>query len=215
MIGRKIEKLCKEKSLQKRMRRKVLWEVLFCCVILCGCAINTDEELSWKLDLEEAQSQQMPSEVPETVVSQETQKIYVYVCGAVTQPGVYEMKEGSRVYEAVAMAGGITQEADDTCINMARIVTDGEQITILTQEEVLQMHTISGTGQGSIGRMVNINTASVTELTQLSGIGEARALAIIAYREEKGAFQSIEQIKNVSGIKDALYEKIKDYITVG
>lgn len=219
MTGTKIEKLCNAKSLRKRMRRKVLLEVLFCCIMLSGCATNVDEELSWKLDLEEVQSQQNASEVPdevsEIVASQELQVIYVYICGAVVRPGVYEMVEGSRVYEAVALAGGVTKEADDTCINMARIVADGEQITILTKEEASKMQELSVSEQKSGRKMVNINTASVLELTQLSGIGETRAQAIIAYREEKGAFQSIEQIKNVSGIKAGLYEKIKDYITVG
>lgn len=221
MKERKIEKVCRKKGLRKNMRREVLLRVLFCCVMLCGCQADTRENLSWKFDIKEDYSQQLSSEEQEqresteTIVAQEIQNIYVYVCGAVVHPGVYELPEGSRVCEAVAMAGGMLQEADDTCINLARIVMDGEQITILTKDEVEQMRTTSMSGQGHTQRMVNINTASVAELTQLSGIGESRAMAIIAYREQKGTFQSIEQIKNVAGIKDGLFEKIKDYITVG
>lgn len=220
MIKRKIEKLCKKQGLRKRTGRKVLLGVLFCCVMLWGCTTSETENLSWEIDLEE-QSQQMITEVQEQdnelepAKAQELNEIYVYICGAVVQPGVYAMAEGCRVYEAVALAGGVTQDADDTCINMARVVTDGEQITILTKEEVLEIQNTSVAMQGSASLLVNINTASVRELTQLSGIGESRAQAIIDYREEKGAFQNIEQIKKVSGIKDGLYEKIKDYITVG
>lgn len=212
---RKIEKICKKQDLRKKMRREVLLGVLFCCVMLCGCTTNVDESLSWELESEELVSQQSISEVSETDISQEQHKVYVYVCGAVVQPGVYEIMEGSRVYEAVDMAGGITQEADETCINMARVVTDGEQIMILTKEEVAQRRVLSSDEKRNAQHVVNINTASVAELTQLSGVGESRAQAIISYREKNGAFQSIEQIKNVSGIKDALYERIKDYITIG
>lgn len=217
-IKRKIEKICKKQGLRKKMRREVLLGVLFCCVMLCGCTTSDMENLSWKIDLDE-QSQQTITEVQEqeseTAKTQEVNEIYVYVCGAVVQPGVYAIAEGCRVYEAVALAGGVTQEADDACINMARVVKDGEQITILTKEEALEVQNASVAMQGNVSLLVNINTASVRELTQLSGIGESRAQAIIDYREEKGAFQNIEQIKKVSGIKEGLYEKIKDYITVG
>lgn len=216
-----IEKICKKMGLQKRMRRKVLLGVLFCCVMLCSCASGEQDELTWKLELEEQSQQEVSEEQSQDEMSeadkQEASKtmIYVYVCGAVVQPGVYEVCEGSRVYEVVALAGGLTEEADDTCINMARVIADGEQIIILTQEEALEMQNTSSAVPGKTSQLVNINTASIHELIQLSGIGESRAQAIISYREEKGAFQSIDQIKKVSGIKDGLYEKIKDYITVG
>ncbi len=135
--------------------------------------------------------------------------IYVYVCGAVNNAGVYKIAGGSRLYEAVELAGGFTDDADEACLNLAREVKDGEQIIIRTVEEA-QAAQEAACGDG----LVNINTASAAELTTISGIGESRAQAIIAYREANGGFGSIEDIKKVEGIKDGLFAKIKDKITV-
>lgn len=149
-----------------------------------------------------------------------TENIFVYVCGAVRSPGVYELPEHARVYEAIEAAGGLREDADSLHTNQAKILTDGEQITVLTQEEAKKA---SGTaaadgnpeqGSGTSGAVVNINTAGVNELTSLSGIGESRANDIISYREEHGPFQKTEDIMKVAGIKTALYTKIKDHICV-
>lgn len=136
---------------------------------------------------------------------------YVYVCGAVRQPGVYPLAEGSRIWEAVEAAGGLTEEASDTAVNLAQLLKDGEQIWIPTREEQT-----AGTGlyASSEDGRVNLNTASKERLMTLSGIGEARAEAILAYREEFGAFETIEDIMKVSGIKESAFQKIKDDITV-
>jgi competence protein ComEA len=149
----------------------------------------------------------------ETQVNNETSLIYVYVCGAVTNPGVYELEAGSRLYEAVDKAGGMSEEADKTYLNMARVLTDGEQVVVYTTDQVVVMVEEAKVEAEQSG-LVNINTADISELTALSGIGESRAKAIIDYREKNGAFSSIEDIKNVDGIKDGLFAKIKDQITV-
>ncbi len=152
-------------------------------------------------------------------------QIQVYVCGAVVCPGVYTLPEGSRVYEAVAMAGGLLETAEPRALNQARLLSDGEQITVLTVEEVqsgeipVQENPGGNSGEGgalsvSAGKKVNLNTADEAELMTLSGIGESRAKAIIAYREENGRFQSIEEIMKIDGIKEKMFEKIKDSITV-
>ena len=149
----------------------------------------------------------------------------MYVCGAVVCPGVYTLPEGSRVYEAVAMAGGLLETAEPRALNQARLLSDGEQITVLTVEEVqsgeipVQENPDGNSGEGgassgSAGEKVNLNTADEAELMTLSGIGESRAKAIIAYREENGNFQSIEEIMKIDGIKEKMFEKIKDFITV-
>ena len=155
----------------------------------------------------------------------EPAQIQVYICGAVVCPGVYTLPEGSRVYEAVAMAGGLLETAEPRALNQARLLSDGEQITVLTVEEV-QGGEIpvqespggdsgeGGASSGSAGEKVNLNTADEAELMTLSGIGESRAKAIIAYREENGKFQSIEEIMKIDGIKEKMFEKIKDSITV-
>ena len=152
-------------------------------------------------------------------------EIQVYVCGAVASPGVYVLPEGSRVYEAVEMAGGLLESADPKALNQARPLADGEQITVLTVEEVQNGETAEqgaggsvsggdGTLAGSGDGKVNINTADEDELMTLSGIGESRAKAIIAYREENGKFESIEDIMKIDGIKEKMFEKIRDSITV-
>ena len=165
--------------------------------------------------------------------------IYVDVCGAVISPGVVRMPEGSRVFEAIEKAGGLGQDADGSYINKARILSDGEQIYVPTKEETASsafhitdgqtgtaadvtagMTGESGTGsrrsQGvSADGKVNINTADSATLQTLTGIGESRAEAIILYRETNGAFETIEDIMKVTGIKNALFNNIKNDITVG
>ncbi|HUM83976.1 MAG TPA: ComEA family DNA-binding protein [Lachnospiraceae bacterium] len=154
--------------------------------------------------------------------------IYVYVCGAVVSPGVYELPGGSRVYQAISMAGGLTDDADRLHVNQAKLLTDGEQVTILTKGEAenapagtpdasSDAAAASADGKKGISEngKVNINTADSATLQTLNGIGESRAAAIIAYRETNGAFRTIEDIMKVAGIKTALFNNIKDSICVG
>ena len=157
--------------------------------------------------------------------------IYVYVCGAVASPGVYALPGGTRVYEAVEEAGGFTEDADETYVNQALILSDQDQLNIPTKEETAALAedaedasyglisgadlTISGGSSSSdISGKININTASQEELETLPGIGETKAAAIIAYREDNGDFASIEDIQNVSGIGEATYNNLKEFITV-
>ena len=158
------------------------------------------------------------------------QEFYVHVCGAVANPGVYILPEGSRVVDAVMAAGGATADASGEALNQALAVTDGMQIYVPTTEEAEQSQDWLHTGETSAqtgnssgspastgtdsGGKVNINTADVTTLCTLPGIGESRAASIVAYREEHGGFSSIEDIMKVSGIKDAAFGKIKDKICV-
>lgn len=148
------------------------------------------------------------------VLAKDTQ-IYVYICGAVKNSGVYDVPQGSRLYEIVELAGGFTEDADETCLNLARQAQDGEQIVIRTKEEQAALLQQEQTTQGAVsGGLVNINTATAAELSTISGIGGTRAQAIIDYREKNGSFKTIEDIKKVDGIKDGLFSKIKDKITV-
>lgn len=144
----------------------------------------------------------------------------VHVCGAVEQPGVYELPQGSRIYQAIECAGGLSNEADPDYLNQADFVSDGEKIYVPTREEVTEMDsrlqnvmTQSGETIGSSG-LVNLNTASEDQLCTLPGIGSSKAKSIIVYREEHGNFDRIESVMNVAGIKDGLFQKIKAYITV-
>lgn len=152
--------------------------------------------------------------------------ITVYICGAVTNPGVYAFHEGDRIIDAVEMAGGLADEAGAVGVNLAEMLYDCERIYIPTQDEVMQNHTLEGIYTGpnsekqeaqntdSAGHKININTAEEGELQKITGIGATRAKSIISYRETVGRFKSIEDIKNVSGIGEASFEKMKDMITV-
>lgn len=145
----------------------------------------------------------------------------VYLCGAVKRPGVYTLQAGDRLYEAVEMAGGFQENAFEEYVNQARTLQDGEQIYIPTKEEAeevllleQQPENSGGLSQPKKDGLVNINTADVEDLCTLKGIGMSRAEDIVAYREANGAFEKIEDIKNVTGIKEGLFQKIKDKITV-
>ena len=160
--------------------------------------------------------------------------ILVHVCGAVVREGVYELPDNSRVVDAIEAAGGLTGEADGEAVNQASILQDGMRIRIPTLDErdmtdsapdraaitvgsegVDMADTPVQAGGGASGAgLININTASVDELVQLPGIGKARAQKIIAYREQYGGFAVIEDIMNVSGIKEKAFAQIKDMITV-
>lgn len=156
--------------------------------------------------------------------SPSSQLIYVHVAGEVSNPGMYELKHDARVSDAIDAAGGLTENADQLSINLARQVTDGEQIVVQAYIEAEPGNSESTDASDSglpsssntevLSSKVNINTASASELTTLDGIGESTAAKIIAYRQANGSFASIEEIKKVSGIGDKKYEAIKDRITV-
>lgn len=156
--------------------------------------------------------------------SPSSQLIYVHVAGEVSNPGMYELKDDARVSDAIDAAGGLTENADQLSINLARQVTDGEQIVVQAYIEAEPGNSESTDASDSglpsssntevLSSKVNINTASASELTTLDGIGESTAAKIIAYRQANGSFASIEEIKKVSGIGDKKYEAIKDRITV-
>ena len=214
-------------------------------LFLCGCSHNRDESVNTQQNIAEeyfgtesvsdkessdsmntglsgsASAEESGKESSDSSdhSSEETGNVFIYVCGAVKDPGVYVLPEGSRVYEAIRMAGGMTPEANEAFVNQARVLVDGEQITVFTKEETQGLdpdtfeYDIPAADQVSQGK-ININKASAEELTSLSGIGEAKAQAIIEYRETNGAFRETSDIMKVSGIGEALYNKIKDDIDV-
>lgn len=148
----------------------------------------------------------------------------IHVAGEVGSPGMYELPQGARVSDAVNAAGGMTEAADQLSVNLARPVSDGEQIVVQskveTSAQTSSLDAVQGVAPASSSQSpalqgkVNINTASASELTSLDGVGESTAAKIIAYRQTNGSFSSIEEIKNVSGIGDKKFEAIKDSITV-
>ena len=145
------------------------------------------------------QESQSGEPVIETIVTEK--ELSVHVCGAVTAPGVYNLTEGSRIYEAALAAGGFLPEAYTEGINLARELKDGEQVRIPFVGE-------ENNGDGP----VNINSADVQTLCTIPGVGETKAKAIVSYREKNGPFSSVEELMKVSGIKEGLFEQISPYI---
>lgn len=178
---------------------------------------------------------------PATVESR-LEKIFVYVCGSVRQPGVYEFQDGARIYEAVEAAGGMLEEADSRAVNLAAELKDQMQIYIPSQAETAGGQSASGNAQesyvltgdasngadsapvsggadsqaeaGGTDSRININTAQESQLTTLPGIGPSKAKDIIEYREAHGAFSSVEELMDIPGIKSGVFDKIKDKVTV-
>ncbi len=140
-------------------------------------------------------------------------KIYVYACGEVVSPGVYEIDADSRVFEVLSLAGGMTEDADISFINQAEAVYDGERIYVPAVGEYDITYGVSAS-QDTGDNRININTADSAGLQQIKGIGESRAGDIISYRESNGRFSCIEDIMNVPGIKQGTFDKIKDQIKV-
>ena len=158
--------------------------------------------------------------------TEQTAALVVHVCGAVKTPGVYSLPEGSRVMDAVDAAGGFSEEAASSAVNLAEKLADGSQLYIPSLEEVAAgkypgtaQSAVSETGAKEAGesedkQIININTAGVSELITLPGIGESRAKDIIAYREKNGSFRKTESLMEVPGIKEGTFQKIRDRIRV-
>jgi competence protein ComEA len=151
------------------------------------------------------------------------EKIFVYVCGAVAQAGVYELPAGARIYEALDSAGGFLEEACPEAVNLAEEVYDAQMIWIPTVSEAMEGGLLPSSGVQDVAQdstlteadqRVNLNTATAEMLMTLPGIGQSKADSIIAYRNSHGEFASVEDIMNVDGIKEGVYNRIKDNIKV-
>lgn len=151
--------------------------------------------------------------------------ILIHVAGAVRQPGLYELPPKARVRDALQAAGGALPSADESALNLAALVEDGQKLLIpersLAATTPAPNHSPTpGTSPGAPAAPANssgpidLNTASVEELDSLPGIGPAMAARILAYRQEHGGFKTIEEIQEVSGIGPATFEKLKDLITI-
>ena len=215
------------------MRRRpamVVVIIVTLTLFLSGCEKEKEASGIEEIALEETAES---GETEEEDLSGETQEedkeesgeepgsIFVYVCGQVAAPGVYELPGDARVYQAIEMAGGTLEGASPESLNLAQQAEDGQKIYVPTEEEAQTGAALQDTPGGvqdtasdQAAGKVNLNTAGLEELMTLTGIGQTRAEAILAYREEEGDFRSPEDIMNVEGIKEGIYEKLKDEITV-
>ena len=228
------KKLCRCRKGQMAKGIVLTLALSFLTMGLCGCAEKHDaaEELE-EFTLEGESDVEKNSSNSKTESEKASQSgtdaeeglpetLYVHVCGAVNAPGVYELKTDARIYEALEAAGGMTEDAAADWINQAEALSDGERIYVPTQEEAEESaQSVSGrwadpngNAGGSVSDKININTAAKEELMTLSGIGASKAESILKYRQEHGNFQNIEALKKIEGIKDGVFNKIKDDITV-
>lgn len=224
------------------LMKKIIFVILCMLMCVCqGCSDEevmeiiseeADKEENADDSIEEASDALADNtEKTENIETNDSQSFVVYVSGYVNNPGVYELSAGSRVIDAIDAAGGYSKEAYDNYLNLASLISDGQMIYVPSEEEVesgsIERGVASGadgSGVGGVtggngggnssgsGALVNINQASKEELMTLPGIGESKADKIIAYREENGRFSTPEGIMEISGIKDGLYNKIKDKI---
>lgn len=224
-------------KLKKSKHIYITGRLLLVLLLLSGCGKSNDLEIfqqetmdenlqpDRKEDRLEVLSEKQNVDSPDAaseVETSSTRLIYVQLTGAVRCPGVYEMPADARVFEAVEKAGGMLPEAETTAVNQAMTLTDGQMIHIYTREEweknqASRENSVLTPAAGGVSETddrININTADVQQLCSVPGIGEAKAKSIITYRQEHGEFNSIEDIKNVNGIKDGLFQKIKDKIKV-
>ena len=223
--------ICKGEFMCRKKEKLWFLSLVFCLVLVSGCGKKEEETfLLSEAQMEEAENSEESESAEsgnadsqaldvEEAGSEVTETIYVYVCGQVHAPGVYELDTGSRIYEAVLAAGGMLEDAAEEYVNQAAVLEDGQKIYIPSQEEVDDLG-LEGELAGSSDESaaddgkVNINTAGKEELMTLTGIGEKRAEAILAYREAHGSFENTEALMQVDGIKQGTYDKIKDQIKV-
>lgn len=208
-------------------KRWTLWKefliILVVLSVLCGCGKKEEADVrTAEFSLEEQDEKYSQEEADTELSAEEDEKIRVYVCGQVRNPGVYELFRGERIVDAVAAAGGMSEQADEMYLNQAEILADEQKVRVPSKEETRnqgmpaeeEADTASGAGYAAENGKVNLNTAGKTELMTLTGIGESRADAVIAYRKAKGGFKDVEEIKQVEGIKEGIFNKIKDQITI-
>lgn len=195
------------------------------CSIMTGCgvrdaaltisveepeAMNVSAENITDSAAEVTQEMEVLGNTAEDVVPRQTM-IYVYVCGAVRNPGVVELAEGSRADAALEAAGGFAENAQKDFVNLAAKVSDGEKLYFPSEEEAEEQKNAE---QAREDGMVNINTADLAALMTLPGIGESKAQDIISYREEHGDFQKKEDLKKIPGIKENVYAKLCEKIVL-
>lgn len=202
--------------------RKIIF-ILMCIIFTAGCAGNERQEEGLLLSEPDTASEAEPifdeedGSSLEADASENVPEIYVQVSGAVNAPGVYALPEGSRIFQAVELAGGVTDEADLKSLNQAKPLTDGELIWVMTAAEAAKQETPpeeAGDSSAKEDGKVNLNTATKEELMELPGIGAAKAESILAWREANGSFTQIEDLMKIEGIKEGVFSKIENYVKV-
>ncbi len=181
--------------------------LILICIMLFGLLLCSCDRSQVKMVTEQEYTEYDMSD-------EDTEKtaVAVYVCGAVVNPGVYYLTAGAIKQDALYAAGGFRDGAAECYVNLAEKVSEGERIYFPYEEELEAEY--SPVSDETEDGKININTASKEELMTLPGIGESKADSVIEYRETCGGFKDIEEITNIPGIKEGIYNNIKDYIVV-
>ncbi|MDD7718064.1 MAG: helix-hairpin-helix domain-containing protein [Eubacteriaceae bacterium] len=208
-------KIAVQSAIEKSRKDKRIWIaaaavlILIVAVLFFGINGKNDDIVITSSDGQFIDS----SETEDTSVS--SKPIYIDISGEVKNPGVYQVADGTRLFEVVEKAGGLTSNASVESINQAEIVSDGQKIIVPDKNE---LSTGSFDEKGSTGLMdnglVNINIADSDGLQEIPGVGPSTAEKILAYRNSNGKFKSKEDLMNVSGIGQKTFDKIKDMITI-
>lgn len=201
------------------MKRDKLITIIICCVFVLMAGIFYFNSGTSSVQNEASITKKEVSSVNHsTEQTPASKEIAVYICGAVKKPGVYKFNTASRVCDAVKAAGGFKKNADTISINQAEYLKDGEQITIPVKTNVKPGSSGDGKSDSNNSKassnLVNINQADENELMTLPGVGESKAASIIEYRNKNGYFTKIEDIMKITGIKEGVFNKIKDKITI-
>lgn len=191
---------------------KILIGILTIIILIIFYSIyikNTEEENIEYFESEEELDKQ------DTEEKIEKKEIVVHIAGCVMNPGIVKLEENSRICDAIDMAGGVTNDADISKINLAYTLEDGMKIYVPSiNEQEINEENIEQSTNSQINEKINLNNANKLEIEKIPGIGTITAQKIIDYRKENGKFKSIEDIKNVKGIGENKFEKIKEYICV-
>ena len=206
--------------LNKKQKIIVVVLIIIMCIVIGYYIISKTEKYDYS-DIEKISNIiEEDQEVDDNIIEN---KIVIHITGEVEEEGVIELEKGARISDAIEEAGGTTEEADLSNVNLAYSLSDGQKVKIPNinekDEEIIVVEEKAGDniiieGNKSKEEKININKAAQTEIETLPGIGPSTALKIINYRNEHGKFRNIEDIKNVSGIGDSKFENIKEYICV-
>ena len=206
--------------LNKKQKIIVVVLIIIMCIVIGYYIISKTEKYDYS-DIEKISNIiEEDQEVDDNIIEN---KIVIHITGEVEEEGVIELEKGARISDAIEEAGGTTEEADLSNVNLAYSLSDGQKVKIPNinekDEEIIVVEEKAGDniiieGNKSKEEKININTAAQTEIETLPGIGPSTALKIINYRNELGKFKNIGDIKNVSGIGDSKFENIKEYICV-
>lgn len=175
---------------------------------------NENNNIDYSLDFSEENNKEVKTDVINNITSDYDKTIVVEIKGEVNNPDVYTLKEGSIIKDLIEIAGGLTSNADISNINRAKEIKNHELIVIRNINDInIEVESIEAEiNQESDDGIISINDADLSKLKEIPGIGDVKANAIILYREENGGFKSIEEIKNVDGIGEKTFEKIRNSI---